>query len=95
MRLGQGDACFRLEIVGYQFPALQADDWLMIKIDVHAPEGAWQCTCPVLETHDLRRIATWLEAVAAGAAANERLEFMEQPSPSQQHMNNCAQLHRT
>ncbi len=57
----------------YQFPGVCGDpyddNWLVIGGAVTTPEGGWTFADPCLLTHDARRLARWLRAVAGGTVA--------------------------
>ncbi|MFJ1864899.1 hypothetical protein ACIOD1_09725 [Streptomyces sp. NPDC088097] len=60
-----------LRPIGYQFAAAQQSDgddgnWLDIGGTVTTAEGSWSFVDPSLLTHEARRVAVWLRAVAAG-----------------------------
>lgn len=72
---------FGLEIVGYQFPHLQTEEydsnWLMIRIDVSHPKGDWTSTDPSLLTYEVARFAEWLEAIHIGESVQSVIGFIE------------------
>jgi hypothetical protein len=78
---GSNGHVLRFEVMGYQFPAEVGDDWLMIRTVATLPGlGTWTVTDPSLETHDLRTLADWLEAVAEQRNTREdRDVFVEIP----------------
>lgn len=63
--------------MGYQFPAIGDDNWLMIWMRVDSPEGTWSLIDPMLETRDLPLIADWLESIAFGESVSRQLRFTE------------------
>jgi hypothetical protein len=72
---------FGLEIVGYQFPQMETEEydsnWLMIQIDVSHPQGDWTSTDPSLLTYEAARLAEWLEAIHNGTSVQPTIGFIE------------------
>lgn len=92
---GTDKQSFRLEIVGYQFPLAKSPDdsnWLQIAIDVTHPRGSWSNVDPSLLTHEVARLAGWLDAVAAGEGDEEE-GFLE-PNLSFRVVNEAKRLLR-
>jgi len=82
MKLVSGDGqTFEMRILGYQFPHLKTEpydaNWLMIAGDVTHPNGAWQFCDPCLLTYEAERLASWIDAVAAGEPLPMRCGFLE------------------
>jgi hypothetical protein len=77
---GSNGHALRVTVLRYQFPAETRDslNWLLVRIDAtRAGRGSWTATDPSLETHELRALADWLEALAAGRESSPRLYFTE------------------
>ena len=75
-----GNSWFRLRVLAYQFPeATNEDDanWLMINGECGLEGRQWSFTDPCLETWDLERLATWLDALTAGKAVSPFCGFTE------------------
>jgi hypothetical protein len=81
MHLAGPDGSLDLTILGYQFPHLADEpydsNWLQVRVRVTHPRGSWTATDPALLTYEAAYLADWLEAVAAGAAADPGCSFME------------------
>jgi len=72
---------FKLEILGYQFPHLETEEydsnWLIIKTNVTHPERSWTSRGPDLLTYEIAELADWLVGIAHGQAVNPVLRFIE------------------
>ena len=59
-----------LTIVGYQFPALEDDEWdsnwLNVRIDADDGREAWASTDPSLLTFEAQALADWLDDLSHG-----------------------------
>lgn len=55
----------RLALVGYQFPASQYDDWLVVSLDVTQGASRYSRTDPSLEAQELLQILAWFKALQA------------------------------
>ena len=71
MLLRGGDGAeLRLDVVGYQFPDIEADPWesnsLLVAVHVVSTNGAWQVVDPCLTTWEATRLVVWLAALGAG-----------------------------
>ncbi|MBX3398010.1 MAG: hypothetical protein KF873_04665 [Gemmataceae bacterium] len=74
-----GDVAFELRVTGYEFPddTVGSANWLFVEGRVRHPRGDWRFRHPSLETHDVARLADWLEAVAAGTEPEPWCGFTE------------------
>jgi hypothetical protein len=81
MHLAGPDGSFDLTILDYQFPELAAkpydSNWLLVRAAVKHPRGSWTATDPCLLTYEAVALAEWLDAVAAGTAADAGQSFLE------------------
>ena len=82
MRLINNDQTgFELDIVGYQFPELETEEydsnWLLIRIIVKHPEGEWQSIAPSLLTYEAKELALWLEKIGKKEPVEEEIAFIE------------------
>lgn len=72
---------FEMYIQGYEFPGVKDDqydsNWLIVKIHVDHPEGSWDAQFPCLLTWELKGLAEWLQALAAGTSVPPELTFIE------------------
>jgi hypothetical protein len=79
--VGTNGSRFELDVVGYQFPAIEDDEWdsnwLNITTHVQSERGSWSSTDPSLLTADIERLADWLDGVADGRAQDAEIDFME------------------
>jgi hypothetical protein len=78
---GSDGQAVALAVSGYQFPALREaeydSNWLVIRVDVSHPRGAWQASDAALLTYEVARLADWLEAVESGCASEREIGFTE------------------
>lgn len=78
---GESHTSFALQVVGYQFPELENDDydsnWLNVRIDVSHPKGSWTATDPSLLTYEFRQLEDWLGAIAKNPANPSDIDFIE------------------
>jgi hypothetical protein len=76
-----GTARFDLEIVRYQFPDLEHDEWdsnwLVVSGDVVTPARSWQFVDPCLVTMEAHDLANWLADVGSGKPTKLRIFFTE------------------
>jgi hypothetical protein len=67
---GRDGSELRLDLVGYQFPAVEADPWdsnsLLVKVRVVSAQGSWEAVDPCLTTWEAEHLQEWLTALAAG-----------------------------
>jgi hypothetical protein len=79
--VGNDGQMFQMNIVGYQFPHLGAEEhdsnWLVIAGEVAHPRGSWQFKDPCLLTYEGEHLASWMEAIAAGKALPSNRSFIE------------------
>ena len=94
--LAARDCALQLELIGYQFPALETEpydsNWLNIRIQATHPGGKWTATDPSLQTSEVARLADWLDGIAKGEISapsdlsftepNLRFELIAQPTPT-------------
>jgi hypothetical protein len=70
-----------LELLGYQFPAIEDDErdsnWLNIRISATNDQGSWNATDPSIGTVEVAELADWLEAIAEREEPACELEFIE------------------
>lgn len=52
-----------LDVDGYQFPALEEDDWCNIKLKVRQNENSFITVDPALEATDLQSILEWFNCL--------------------------------
>jgi hypothetical protein len=80
MRLIGKDEELHLEVLGYQFPETEDDEWdsewLIIAGSVSCARGRWRFRDPCLCTFELQALATWLRDVPVGGPERE-LAFTE------------------
>jgi hypothetical protein len=78
---GNDGITFKLEIVDYQFPDEEYEEydsnWLLVRVSASLPAGAWTVTDPCLLTYEVARLADWLDAVATGSEAANETGFVE------------------
>ena len=80
---GTDDTRFELEVVGYQFPHMEHDEygydanWLNIRLSVRCPGNAWTTIDPCLFTWEVARLARWFEAIAADSTVEFEEIFTE------------------
>ena|SRR2546427_4560992 len=76
---------FDLTVVRYQFPRIKPapgdSNWLLVKIQVKHPRGAWEATGPFLLTTEVAQLATWFDAVAVEAPMINRETWIESGRP--------------
>jgi hypothetical protein len=76
-----GATTFDLEIVRYQFPELESDEWdsnwLVISGSVVSAARSWNFFDPCLVTMEAHDLANWLAALANGRPTKERIFFTE------------------
>ncbi len=68
---------FHLNIIGYEFPEQEQDDWLTIYMAVELPQGSWSVTDPFLQTYEVKSLSDWFEAVAAQTQTENEIGFTE------------------
>src|SRR5437016_14442085 len=73
---GRDGSELQLDVVGYQFPDIEADPWdsnsLLVAVRVVSAQGTWEAVDPCLTTWDAARLCRWLAVLAAGAASTAR-----------------------
>lgn len=76
-----GATTFDLEIVRYQFPELENDEWesnwLVISGKVVSAKRSWRFVDPCLVTMEVHDLANWLSELAAGRSTKKRIFFTE------------------
>lgn len=75
-----GNSWLKLRVLGYEFPdATNVDDanWLIIRGECSLGGRQWTFNDPCLETWDLLRLATWLEAISDGDISQLFCQFTE------------------
>lgn len=77
MQLAHDDSSVRLTIARYQFPDIADDDWLIIDGVVRLSGREWRFRDPCLMTHEVARLADWLEACVRGDAERPYCGFIE------------------
>lgn len=81
MLTGQNGHRLELELLGYQFPTIEDDEWdsnwLNIRVSATNDRGSWSATDPSLATVDVAQLADWLETIAERKEATRDLEFIE------------------
>ncbi len=81
MEISVRGSYFHLELLGYKYPDAEGEpydaNWLLVRVDVAGPQGAWSITDPCLLTHEAARLADWLEAVGSGKKQTPALSFLE------------------
>lgn len=81
--LGPSGDYLELEIAGYEFPEPWPDmegyepNWLQVRLKVSARGHTWELTDPCLLTWELRRLADWIELLAAEHPDPIAMEFTE------------------
>ena len=80
LRGGEGSE-LRLDVVGYQFPDVEADPWdsnsLLVAVRVVSAHGTWEAIDPCLTTWEAVHLQRWLAALATGDASAVRIAFNE------------------
>ena len=61
---GPAAETLELTLLSYQFPWLDEDNWLIVRLAVTDGERQWSATDPAFEVSDLWRLAEWLRKVA-------------------------------
>jgi hypothetical protein len=78
---GREGSELRLDVVGYQFPDVEADPWdsnsLLVAVRVVSSQGTWEAVDPCLTTWEAARLVVWLAALAARDASAVRRAFNE------------------
>jgi hypothetical protein len=82
MRLrGRDGSELELDVVGYQFPDVEADPWdsnsLLVAVRVVSKLGAWEAVDPCLTTWEAAHLVRWLVALASGDAGAVRQAYTE------------------
>ncbi|MDX9865641.1 MAG: hypothetical protein RBT34_12630 [Anaerolineaceae bacterium] len=72
---------FKLNITGYQFPQMETEyydaNWLLVQTHVTHPKGDWTSTDACLLTHEVTKLANWLESIHHGKSIQPGMSFME------------------
>jgi hypothetical protein len=78
---GRDGSELELDVVGYQFPDVEADPWdsnsLLVAVRVVSAQGTWEAVDPCLTTWEAVRLCRWLALLAAGDASAVRQDFNE------------------
>jgi len=81
MLRGRDGAELRLDVVGYQYPHVEADPWesntLLVAVQVVSDHGTWRVVDPCLTTWEAAHLVRWLGALAAGDTRAVRQAFNE------------------
>jgi hypothetical protein len=66
---GENGISAELEITGYQHPGVTDEywqsNWLIVRVAVEHPKGAWSASHPSLTTFEVDQLARWFEGLAA------------------------------
>jgi hypothetical protein len=72
---------FRMQLLGYMYPDAEGEpydaNWLLVRVDIAGPQGAWSVTDPCLLTHEVTRLADWLEMISKGGKSPPAISFLE------------------
>ena len=78
---GRDGSELQLDVVGYQFPNVEADPWdsnsLLVAVRVVSGHGTWEVVDPCLTTWEAAHLVRWLAALAAGDVSSVRQAFNE------------------
>ena len=78
---GRDGSELELDVVGYQFPDVEADPWdsnsLLVAVRVVSAQGTWEAVDPCLTTWEAVRLCRWLPLLAACDASVVRQPFNE------------------
>ena len=78
---GRDGSELQLDVVGYQFPHVEADPWdsnsLLVAVRVVSSHGTWEVVDPCLTTWEAAHLVRWLAALAAGDVSSVRQAFNE------------------
>ena len=78
---GRDGSELELDVLGYQFPNVEADPWdsnsLLVALRVVSAQGTWEAVDPCLTTWEAARLCRWLALLSAGDASAVRQEFNE------------------
>lgn len=74
----EGTVSLTLDVVGYQFPADEEDNWCLLKVGVVQGRDRFDKVDPSLETGDLIRLYNWFLALSERKLPScARLNFVE------------------
>ncbi|GKX58061.1 WapI family immunity protein [Leminorella grimontii] len=74
----EGTVSLTLDVVGYQFPADEEDNWCLLKVGVIQGRDRFDKVDPSLETGDLTRLYNWFLALSERKLPScARLDFIE------------------
>jgi hypothetical protein len=78
---GRDGSELELDVLGYQFPHVEADPWdsnsLLVALRVVSAHGTWEAVDPCLTTWEAARLCRWLALLAAGDASAVRQALNE------------------
>jgi len=78
---GRDGSELELDVLGYQFPNVEADPWdsnsLLVALRVVSAQGTWEAVDPCLTTWEAARLCRWLALLSAGDASAVRQAFNE------------------
>src|SRR5712692_7609979 len=76
---GRDGSELELDVLGYQFPHVEADPWdsnsLLVALRVVSAQGTWEAVDPCLTTWEAARLCRWLALRAGGEAGAVRQSF--------------------
>ena len=82
---GRDGSELRLDVVGYQFPHIEADPWesnsLLMAVRVVSSHGTWEVVDPCLTTWEATHLVRWLAALAVGDASAGRASVQRTECP--------------
>jgi hypothetical protein len=89
MQIEEGKIKLQIELIGYQFPELENDGWLNVRLTLECHTNKWLVTDPALETLEVREFLDWLAEVADNLDAFARWKHINRLSTRQFFTEPC------
>ena len=82
MKITKSDGSFfKLNIVGYEFPANEHDywdaNWLVLRIRAYSRGRTWLVKNPCLTTFEVERLISWLKNISSNTINGDSPDFLE------------------
>ncbi|MET1255630.1 hypothetical protein [Aliikangiella maris] len=62
----EGKVSLSIEVVGYQFPESEKDDWCLLKVQVEQDNDSIELIDPAIETTELAQLLLWVSSLSEG-----------------------------